>query len=227
MTEMHCHILPGIDDGSDSTETSREMLEMMRGQGVDRIYATPHFYAHREKGVERFLEKRQEAFEKLDEKDILLGAEIAIEHGISELPGIEKLAYQGTDLILLEFQYDKYASWMETEIFNIASEYKLTPVIAHIHRYIQFFTKEQMEHILGFPAIFQINNEAFFSWSQARFVKKLISYDLPLIFGSDAHNLKTRKPNWDLVAKSRRKAELLEQAESIIEKHTVQSETTI
>ena len=220
MTEMHCHILPGIDDGSNSVETSQKMLEMMKKQGVTQVYATPHFYAHREQGVEKFIEKRQRAFEKFGEKDILLGAEIAIEHGISELPGIERLAYQGTDLILLEFPYAKYSSWMETEIFNIAAEYKLTPVIAHIHRYLDFFTKEQMEHILGFPVIFQVNNEAFSDWKQSRFVKRLIKDELPIILGSDAHNLTIRKPNWDLVKKGRRK-ELIEQADSFIENHKV------
>lgn len=221
MTEMHCHVLPGIDDGSDSTETSKKMLEMMRKQGVTRVYATPHFYAHRENGIEHFLEKRQKAFEKLGDKDILLGAEISIEHGISELTGIEKLAYQGTDMILLEFPYTKYSSWMETEIFNISAEYRLMPVIAHIHRYIDFFTKEQMEHILGFPVIFQVNNEAFSDWKQSHFVKKLIKNDLPIIFGSDSHNLSSRKPNWDLVKKGRRKTELIEQADDLIEKHKI------
>lgn len=221
MTEMHCHLLPGIDDGSDSPDTSRKMLEMLREQGLSRIYATPHFYAHRERGVERFLEKRQEAFEKLGDKEIMLGAEVAIEHGISELPGIEKLAYQGTNLILLEFPYTKYSSWMETEIFNIAAEYKLKPVIAHIHRYTELFTKEQMEHILGFPAIFQINNEAFSSFGQSRFVKKLIKYELPLIFGSDAHNLSNRKPNWDMICKNRHRAELAENSDKIIDKYRI------
>lgn len=218
MTEMHCHLLPGIDDGSDSAETSKKMLEMIKSQGVTRIYATPHFYAHREQGVERFLEKRKKAFEELGETDILLGAEVSIEHGISELPGIEKLAYQGTDMILLEFPYAKYCPWMETEIFNIAAEYKLKPVIAHIHRYIDFFTKEQMEHILDFPVIFQVNNEAFSDWRQKRFVKKLLNYEMPVVFGSDSHDLTKRKPNWDVFRKNRRQS-LAEQSDSIIEEH--------
>ncbi|MBR2086968.1 MAG: capsular polysaccharide biosynthesis protein, partial [Oscillospiraceae bacterium] len=61
LTEYHCHILPGIDDGSDSAETSLKMVEQMKQQGVERIVATPHFYAHREKSVANFLAKRQVA----------------------------------------------------------------------------------------------------------------------------------------------------------------------
>lgn len=48
LTEYHCHILPGMDDGSDSVDTSLKMVEMLKTQGVGRLIATPHFYAHRE-----------------------------------------------------------------------------------------------------------------------------------------------------------------------------------
>uniref|UniRef100_UPI003459C1F4 CpsB/CapC family capsule biosynthesis tyrosine phosphatase n=1 Tax=uncultured Ruminococcus sp. TaxID=165186 RepID=UPI003459C1F4 len=65
LTEYHCHILPGIDDGSDSVETSLQMIKMMKKQGVQRICATPHFYAHREKSVAEYLKKRQAAFEQI------------------------------------------------------------------------------------------------------------------------------------------------------------------
>ena len=88
-TEYHCHILPGIDDGAHNPEMSLEMLEMMRMQGIERVVATPHFYAHREKSVEDFLEKRKNAYNRIKEnkfiKNIILGAEVAIEHGISEM----------------------------------------------------------------------------------------------------------------------------------------------
>ena len=125
LTDYHCHILPAIDDGSDSLETSDAMIAMMRGQGVERIVATSHFYAHRERSVADFIEKRRSAFEKLSDKNnIFLGAEIAVEHGISEMKDIEKLAVEGTDLILLELPYRSYENWMSEEIYNISSKQK-------------------------------------------------------------------------------------------------------
>ena len=45
MIDFHSHILPGMDDGSKSTQESLEMLDMLRAQGVDTVAATPHFYA--------------------------------------------------------------------------------------------------------------------------------------------------------------------------------------
>ena len=43
--DFHSHVLPGIDDGSRNIETSIEMLRLSRNAGVDRMIATPHFYA--------------------------------------------------------------------------------------------------------------------------------------------------------------------------------------
>lgn len=210
LIESHIHLLPGIDDGAKNAKMSLEMLEMLKAQGVGRIYATPHFYAHRERSVPDFLEKRAQAYQKIGSpENVRLGAEVAVEHGISELPGIETLAFEGTHLILLEFPYTKYASWMGQEICNIAAEYHLTPVIAHIHRYLELFTKEQMEHVLQMDAVFQVNHEAFKDFRQRRFVHRLLKEEYPVVFGSDSHNLTDRKPNWDL-AKKKCRIELLE-----------------
>lgn len=64
MTDMHCHILPGMDDGSRSAAESLSMLEASAAQGVDRIVATPHFYAG-ENSPEVFLSRREHAYERL------------------------------------------------------------------------------------------------------------------------------------------------------------------
>ena len=206
LTEYHCHILPGIDDGSDSVDTSLKMVEMMKAQGVERIVATPHFYAHREKSIDDYLKKRTRAYDELMSRfsgsiDFHLGAEVAIEHGISELPGIEKLAITGTRIILLELPYRAYEKWMSEEIYNIAAEYKLKVMLAHVHRYLPYYSKDEIETILSSKSILQINNEAFASWKEKRLAKKVMSEHTHFAFGSDAHNLSDRKPNWDLLQK--------------------------
>ena len=72
LTDYHCHILPGIDDGAENTETSLKMIEMMKEQGVERIVSTSHFYPHREKSVADFIAKRQAAFNKIKKKICLI-----------------------------------------------------------------------------------------------------------------------------------------------------------
>ena len=180
-TEYHCHILPGIDDGASDAETSLEMIETLKEQGIERIIATPHFYAHREASVESFLRKRQAAFDEIKDraaiKNIVLGAEVAIEHGISEVPGIEKLAVEGTKMILLELPYRAYEKWMAEEIYNIHAEYKLKIMLAHVHRYLRYYNKDEMELILSTKSVMQINNEAFTSWSEKKLAKQITASD--------------------------------------------------
>ena len=223
LTEHHCHILPGIDDGADSLETSLEMVRLMAAQGVRRIVATPHFYAHREESVNAFLAKRDAAYRALMAagpavQDIRLGAEVAVERGLSVLPDLEKLVLADTDLILLEFPYRGFEEWMEEEMYDVAVRYGLTVVVAHIHRYLELFEKEDLEHVLQMDALFQINNEAFDGRKEKKLVKSLIKEGYPLIFGSDAHNMTSRKPNWDLLLK-KADDDLIAESDSLLERH--------
>lgn len=221
-TDYHSHILPETDDGAKNKEMSAKMLEMLEMQGVKRVIATPHFYAHKEKSVEDFLVKRQKALERLDVSpiEIIPAAEIAIEHGISELTGIEKLAVTGTNLILLELPYRAYAEWMSEEIHNISCEYNLKPIIAHVHRYLSFYSKAEMEQLLKTDAVFQVNNEAFRSFHEKRLVKKLIKNEAPIVFGSDCHNTSNRKPNFDLLAK-KISPEIISDSDSIFNQYKI------
>ena len=81
MIDFHSHILPGIDDGSKDAATSLLMLNALKKQGADTVCATSHFYAT-QRSVERFLFRRQEAWDRLcevlpqDAPRILLGAEV-------------------------------------------------------------------------------------------------------------------------------------------------------
>lgn len=218
LTDYHCHVLPGIDDGAETPEISEKMLDLMRLQGVGRIVLTPHFYPHRESSVEDFLRKRADAFAKISHRtefEFHLGAEIAIERGFSEISGIERLAIEGTNLMLLELPFSGYGRWVPDEIHNLTCGTHLVPVLAHIHRYIGIYTKSQIDEILSSDAVFQVNTEAFANFRERRFVKKLIRSGVRIVFGSDAHDLVDRKPDFDLL-KRNVKAEVIERSNGIM-----------
>ena len=42
MVDIHCHLLPGLDDGADTLETSIQMAEMAIPDGITHVIATPH-----------------------------------------------------------------------------------------------------------------------------------------------------------------------------------------
>lgn len=222
LVELHCHILC-IDDGAKNREESMALLSAEQSQGVERIVFTPHFYAHREKSVNDFLEKRQKAFDEIKDespiKNMHLAAEVAIESDLSGLPDIEKLAIEGTNLILLELPYRPFENWMAEEIYNISIKYGLKIILAHPHRYCDTYTDSQMDQVLSLCSYWQINNEAFGNWKESRFVKKLMKRDVSkVIFSTDCHSPEYRKPNWDLL-KKKCKPEIIKIAMETIEKH--------
>lgn len=220
LTDYHCHILPGIDDGAETPEISGKMLDMMKMQGVGRVILTPHFYPHRESSVEDFLKKRANAFAQISHRtefEFHLGAEIAIEHGFSEIPGIERLAIEGTDLMLLELPFSGYGRWVLDEIHNLKCA-GIMPVLAHIHRYVGLYSKSQIDEILSSDAVFQVNTEAFANFRERRFVKELIRSGAKIVFGSDAHNLSDRKPDFELL-KRKAKADVIEFSNSVFERY--------
>lgn len=44
MTDIHCHLVPAVDDGSRSLDETRQLIEAMRSIGIQRIITTPHIY---------------------------------------------------------------------------------------------------------------------------------------------------------------------------------------
>jgi protein-tyrosine phosphatase len=191
-----------MDDGAADVDTSLDMIDIMKEQGVERIIATPHFYAHEERSLTEYLLRREDAYESIADlaaiPNIILGAEVAIEHGISMIHGIDKLAVEDSDMILLELPFRDYEDWMSEEINAIASGYGLKIVLAHIHRYLTYYSPENFEKILQTDAVFQFNNDAFLMQRDRDLLKRLIKEKRPIIFGSDAHNTDTRCPNWDV-----------------------------
>ena len=179
------------------------MIETMKEQGVERIIATPHFYAHEERSLTEYLIRREIAYESIADfaavQNIMLGAEIAIEHGISKIHGIDRLAIEDTGNILLELPFRDLEDWMLEEIDAITSEYGLTVILAHVHRYPEYYSAENMERLLKTDAVFQFNNEAFLVERDKALLKQLIDDKKRIVFGSDAHNMGARHPNWDMI----------------------------
>lgn len=142
MIDIHCHILPEIDDGSDSLEESLEMARMALSSGVTEIAATPHF-----RGTEESLPLLPEIAEKyrllrsaIHSAGLSLklrsGAEILCLPDTPELAARHQLpTYEGTNYILVEFYFDETYAYMDQMLTELsASGYR--PVVAHPERYM-------------------------------------------------------------------------------------------
>lgn len=198
--DFHSHILPNIDDGSDSVETSLNMLSTMHNQGVNAVIATPHFYAHKDR-VDSFIQKRQSSYELLKKSlpnkcpDIFLGAEVAYFRGISSAEEVKKLTIEKTGILLLEMPFQKWNDEIIGEVKHLVNSRKFAVMIAHLDRYLDIKdNKPSLKKLLSMPVIIQLNASAFLNHKVKRKVVKLVEKQGRVVLGSDAHNMNSRPP---------------------------------
>ena len=203
LTDFHSHILPGVDDGSDSVETSVKLLEAEKEQGVCRIVATPHFYPKQDSPA-RFLRRREAAFQQLLEKtenrqglpQIKKGAEVFFFSGISSSDQLEQLTIDGKRCILIEMPVGEWSKNMYRELEEIYSQRSILPLIAHVDRYIRpFHTRGIPEQLAHLPVMVQANAGFFIRRSTRHMALSMLKKRQIHILGSDCHNLTDRRPN--------------------------------
>lgn len=201
--DFHSHILPGIDDGSKSVEESIAMLRMEAEQGVRQVIATPHFYPQQDTPA-AFLERRNRAAVRLREAmachsdlpQVSLGAEVYFFHGISESEPLSQLTICEKRCILIEMPPAPWTEEMYRELEAIYTQRGLTPVIAHIDRYIRpWHTHGIVRRLSDMPVLVQANAEFFLDKRTASMAMRMLKADQIHLLGSDCHNTSSRKPD--------------------------------
>lgn len=206
--DYHTHILPKMDDGAKNIEIAKEMLNLEYQQDVKTIILTPHYYGYIE-NVDSFLTRRIQSFnllkencKALDDINCYLGAEVYLSKKISTINNFKSLCIEGTNYMLIELPYESIDEWLIQEIEEILYSHLITPIFAHIDRYISIYKRKEIEFLLNINnAIFQINNEVLQTKKGLKLLDLLKKNNKPFALGSDAHNINSRKPNFNLVSK--------------------------
>jgi len=202
IVDFHSHILPGIDDGSASVEESMAMLRAQTEQGIRHVVATPHFYAQHD-SVDAFLQRRAEAerqFRKEMEKHddlpaVTVGAEVYYFRGLGESEVLKELTIGETKYVLIEMPYAKWTDSMYRDLEQIYDRQGLTPIVAHVDRYLgrfrSFGIPKRLEEL---PVLVQANASFFCGYGSFRAMRMLEKGQIHLL-GSDCHNMHNRRPN--------------------------------
>ena len=201
MFDCHCHILPGIDDGSKNVQISLNMLDMEVRQGVEGVIFTPHFYADMN-SPSTFLKRREKALLELEAglsqmpryPEYILGSEVHYFRGMSRVDDLESLCIGNSDYILIEMPFRTWQPQFIDEIEEISTVLGLKIIIAHIERYFDQ-DKKLIKRLLDNPnLLIQCNAEFFLGKKQNQALKFMKSGRIDLL-GSDSHNLDSRCPN--------------------------------
>ncbi len=205
LTDFHSHILPCIDDGSESVDMSVEMLTLLKSQGVDKVVLTPHYY--RDGSVLEFCSARDEAYNALnahisdcgaDVPELIKAAEVKLYPGLWKNEDLGMLCVEGTKVILVELPYEKLSGWMFNEVYALCTKGYL-PVLAHIERYYpKYASKDEiLKKLLTMSVMAQCNAESFRDFRRKRLIDKIICSGKLAAIGSDCHDVSERKPNFD------------------------------
>ncbi|WP_026882544.1 tyrosine-protein phosphatase [Clostridium akagii] len=204
MIDMHCHVLPGIDDGSKDLTMSLEMLEIAEKDKTDIIIVTPHFYRGRYENVF---------------KDVLIHVKNLNSQATSN--GINVKLYPGQEIFVDKYTLDLYKDGtihglndskylliefpmdvLPSDALDIIYELKLLgvkPIIAHPERYLYISSDlTGINRFIEEGCLFQLNTSSILGL-MGRQVKetadKLLENGICNFIASDAHSTGKRCPN--------------------------------
>lgn len=200
MTDLHTHILPGMDDGAPDVETALELLNMELLQGVKNIALTSHFHCEK-MTLENFLDRRERAYTCIQEVAEEQGKKIQFRKG-SEVffsprllqMDLQPLCMEGTDVLLIELPVQHCPPFLREGLFQLRAEGFL-PLIAHVERYDYVRSDPALlAKWIDWGAYAQVNAGSILA-PQGKQVLNLIRWGLVQAVASDTHSLKKRPPN--------------------------------
>lgn len=215
--DIHCHILPGIDDGAATPEQSLELLEKYASMGINDFIATPHimidYYPNNEKTIAA-------AYKKLDALNlrskipgliINLSAEYMIDSHFEELLANRKIVPLKYRYVLVELSYLQPPLNL-TSVIKKMRNAGYYVVLAHPERYNFYHDKKEYYHSLKqMGCFFQLNAlslSEYYGKSAHKMAKWLLENGLIDFLGTDTHKisqlsllseLKVDKKTFDLI----------------------------
>lgn len=203
MIDIHSHIIPNVDDGSESIDESLKMLKEEVSMGITDVICTPHYRRHmfttgNKEIYLSFLNLKEASKNNNLDINIYLGQEIYIhslqgfKKTLEMLNNGEIYSYENTKYILLEFSYTDEIDITEAAYMAIIKGYK--PIIAHIERYQYINSIEKVQEIIDVGALIQINASSVIGKDGMRtkkFIRKLINNNCVSFVSSDIHFKRT------------------------------------
>ena len=164
MIDVHSHVLPLVDDGSNSLDQSLKMLTQMVKEGVKKVILTPHYrgeYANAPQDLSKQFNDFCQKVKQLNlEVELFLGQEIFVTEDLKTLLQSNLLlSMNGSKYLLLEYSYfDEYD--IAESIYEV-KRLGYIPIVAHPERYI-YLTVEDVLEIKQLGGLIQINADSLF-----------------------------------------------------------------
>jgi protein-tyrosine phosphatase len=196
VTDMHSHLIPGIDDGSPDMQTSIELIRKMQEMGYKKLITTPHISSDLFKNnaaiIEAGLQKVREAIarENID-IELVAAAEYLIDDGFEILLAENRLSTLSEKYLLIELPYFHLPPNLYEITFELQIKgYKI--VLAHPERYLYWYHDfVKYEELKNRGIYFQLNILSLtghYSPESKKLAQKMIDAEMIDFLGSDLHN---------------------------------------
>ena len=196
-TDMHCHILPGVDHGSQSVEESLEMLRAEIDMGITHIICTSHVTAETFENTPESLTAAYEVLKQAVKEEglpveLYVSAEYRIdEYWTKEYEAGHLLPMPGKR-ILLENSFVQELIGIDNMMFDLQVK-GYRPILAHPERYRYYYDRKDRYKALHSASVkFQVNLlslAGYFGKSAREIALWLIDNNLCDMFGSDMHGM--------------------------------------
>ncbi len=196
-TDMHSHLIPGIDDGSDSLESSVELIRGMVELGYQKIITTPHiqgeFYQNTPHIILSGLERVKRELKK---QNISVKMEAAAEYLIDDQFEAKykegELLTFGKKHLLVEMSYFNEHPRLKEFLFDLQIEgYRI--ILAHPERYSYWFRNfKKYEELKDRGIFFQINITSltgYYSADVKKMAERFVDEEMVDFAGTDMHNI--------------------------------------
>lgn len=194
-TDIHSHLIPGIDDGCSSIENSIASIRSLQELGFSRIVTTPHVmaevYPNTPEIIQEGLTKLRAA---LKEREIDVSIEAAAEYKMDEnfktLVENDNLLTFGDKYILVEFSFVAAPMDLENTIFKLRTK-GYRPILAHPERYLYLADNlEKFEELKALGCHLQLNLMSLvnqYGGMAKEIALKLLDRNMYDFFGTDLH----------------------------------------
>ncbi|TRX48194.1 capsular biosynthesis protein [Fulvivirga sp. M361] len=199
ITDIHSHLLPGLDDGVKSMEESLEILTYFIELGTSRLYTTPHImndlYPNKEAHI---LSVANNLRKEITSKGLAIEVNVAAEYYLDEIlldrmdNDDNQLLTFGDNYLLFETSFFNLPFYLNEFIFKAKSQ-GYQPVLAHPERYAYIQDSYTLvEDIVQRGVLLQINTislAGFYSKPVKKLAERLVNDGMVHFLGSDCHNI--------------------------------------
>ncbi|MGN9056937.1 CpsB/CapC family capsule biosynthesis tyrosine phosphatase [Bariatricus sp. HCP28S3_A7] len=201
LIDIHCHILPKVDDGPDSVEESLKILKDMRRQGIKHVIVTPHY---RPEMFEPSMKRVIYSYRHLRDIAYDMGVSMSLgceyyrnEQIIEHMDNRKRPAMAGSRYVLIEFSMNDLFPTIRNYVYELIT-HGYQPIIAHVERYFCCQKMEKIQELKNMGALVQVNAGSVLGeegWKLRKFCLDLMKKDLVDFVASDTHNTSDRKLN--------------------------------